>query len=114
MFQFADHERAVYAPPGSGRSYDPLALDRTLTILSHGQLPGWWVEWQTRAGDATVDGTVDEAQARVLSATAEGKLVAISRAAFGLPDFPECSDATALEYLVDFLGYLEKKGRRGG
>lgn len=113
MFQFQDHERAIYSPPGSGRQYDPLALDRKLTILSHGQLPGWWVEWQTKAGDATIDGNVDESQARVVSAAAEERLSGLARAAFGLPAFPECPDATALEYLVDFLEYLEKKGRRG-
>jgi hypothetical protein len=48
-------------------------------------------------------------KAAVITAKAELELASIARQAFGLPEFPECSDAVALEVLFDFLGWLEKK-----
>jgi hypothetical protein len=110
---FADHEKTIYSPPGSDLQFDPLALDRAITAATQGKLVEWWVEWEARPGDAFTSGVLTAAEAALMSAEAEAKIAAAARVAFGLPDFPACCDATALEYLLDFRGWMAKKGRRG-
>lgn len=110
---FQPHEKTIYTPPGSDRKFDPLSLSRSLVAATGGRLNSLLVEWA-----AGVDGQGDVSKGAaerdaVTSAAAEGELARAARAAFGLPEFPECLDATALEYLEDFLGWMEKKGSRG-
>lgn len=109
---FADHEKRIYSPEGSDLKFDPLALDRALTRASDGRLNDLLEAWQ--AGDlARGDVSESKASRALVVAEAEGELARVARSAFGLPDFPECCDATALEYLCDFLGWMEGKGSRG-
>lgn len=110
---FADHEKSIYSPPGSDLKFDPLALDRAITRESGGRLLELWVEWEAKPGDAFTSGVLTAAEAALRSAAAEAELVGAARRAFGLPDWPDCPDATALEYLVDFREWMAKKGTRG-
>lgn len=109
---FEEHEKQIYTPPGSDRAYDPLAIDRALTVATGGNLPGLVADW--KAGSDGQGDVSDGAAARdaVTSAKAEEVLAAASRAAFGLPAFPQCTDGVALEYLADYLTYMAGKGRR--
>lgn len=108
---FAEHEKTIYQPPDSARKFDPLALDRALTIHSGGKVNEWLKLWQGGdSGDVSPGG---RAEAAVMAAEAEGKLAELSRAAFGLPEFPEATDAHALEWLCDYLRWMEGKGSRG-
>lgn len=112
---FTDREKQIYVPPGAteGTAYDPLALDNYLTYLSGGRLAEW-VDMVNRGrakpgeelGDVSPDG---KAKSKADGAMAELELAKIARQAFSLPQFPECLDAQALEWLYDFLGWLEKK-----
>lgn len=110
---FQDHEKQIYSPPGSDRKFDPLSLSRALVRATGGRLNALLVEWAAGAdglGDVSKGAAERDA---VTSAAAEEQLVAAAREAFGLPAFPEVLDGTALEWLSDFLGWMEKKGVRG-
>lgn len=110
---FADHEKRIYSPEGSDLKFDPLALDRSLTLATGGKLAELVAQWQPPeegTGDVSKDAPARNA---VASAEAEEVLVLAARKAFGLPAFPDVTDAVALEYLSDFLWWMEKKGERG-
>lgn len=116
---FQNHEKAIYSPPDCDRKFDPLALERTLRIVSGGRLPDLLADW-TAGFDDRGDVSSDPERAKeiqranaVLSAQAEGELVRVARVAFELPPFPDSSDATALEYLQDYLEWMAGKGTRG-
>jgi hypothetical protein len=105
---FQDHEKLIYTPPGCPRSYDPVVLDRTLTVVSGNRLDALVAD-RNAAGDDVGDvSTAGRSQRAITSAQAELELIPIAKAAFSLPE--ETPAATALEYLYDFLGWLEKKG----
>src|SRR5262249_43332767 len=109
---FADHEKRIYSPEGCPRAFDPLALDRALTRASGGRRGDLLAAWQ--ATDVSTGDVSEPAASRTLAgAAAEEDLVRAARVAFDLPDFPACCDATALEYLCDYLEWMEKKGSRG-
>lgn len=108
---FADHEKQIYSPPGSDLKFDPLALDRALTLASEGRLNDLLGQWCPGEGGDVSQGA--PARSAVASAEAEAELVAVARKAFQLPAFPDCPDALALEHLCDFLWWMEKKGVRG-
>jgi hypothetical protein len=111
---FEEHEKRIFTAL-NGRQYDPVALNRLITEVTLGQLSLAIDQWQ--AGLPNPDGSGDIALKRghkeeLEAAKAEAFLVASARKVFELPDFPACLDATALEHLFDFLGWLEKKGQR--
>ncbi len=111
---YEEHERKIYHPASApeGMIYDPLALDRTLIRATGGRLSGLVSDWQSvndKDGDVSPG---SDARNSLRSAEAEEQLVVAARIAFGLPGFPECLDSTALEYLIDFLGYMAGKGKR--
>lgn len=110
---FHDHEKQIYSPEGSDQKFDPLALDRALTVASGGRLNDLLKQWQPvpeGQGDVSPDGIARDAVAR---AEAETELALIARKAFGVPEFPAATDAHALELLCDFLWWMEGKGGRG-
>jgi len=111
---YQEHEKTIYTPPGSSTAYDPLAIDRALTIKSSGTINSLLSDWCAGSdgkGDVS-SGSVEANSLRV--AQAEEVLVQISRAVFNLPPFPECLDATALEYLRHYLWWMEGKGQADG
>jgi hypothetical protein len=112
--QFEEHERAIYSPQiATERQYDPLAVDRKLVAASEGRIDQLLRAWQPvtkESGDISDEG---QRTARLEYAAAEEQLALIARKAFDLPPFPECTDGIALEYLVDYLVWMEKKGQRG-
>lgn len=113
MMFFEDHLKQIYSPKGSELKFDPLVLDRALVAESEGRLNDLLIQWRAGTdglGDVSDGAKYDNA---VMSADAEDELVRIARGAFGLPEFPDCLDATALEYLCDFLEWMEGKGTRG-
>lgn len=110
---FEPHEKTIYSPEGSDKKFDPLAVERALTIATGGKLNDLLTQWRAASdglGDISPEG---KAQSRVAAAEAEGQLAAVARAAFGLPPFPDCTDADALEWLCDYLRWMEGKGSRG-
>ena len=112
---FEEHEKRIFTAL-NGKQYDPLALNRTLTEATLGQLSLAIDQWQ--AGLPNPDGSGNISLKRghkeeLEAAKAEAFLVAAARKLFELPAFPDCLDATALETLFDFLDWLEKKGQRG-
>lgn len=111
---YQDHEKRIYAPKGApdGMSYDPLALDRTLVRATNGNLGGLVRDWQAVTDDLGDVSPGSKERNALTSAEAEEQLVRAARVAFGLPAFPECLDATALEWLTDFLEYMAGKGTR--
>lgn len=110
---FEPHEKAIYTPEGwQGTPFDPLALHNALIIASEGRLDDLLSDWS-----ATTDGLGDVSEGSqernaVIAAKAELELARITRLAFGLPEFPECTDAQALELLDDFARWMEGKGNR--
>lgn len=116
---FQAHEKAIYSPPESDRKYDPLAVERSLRLASNGSLSDLLADWRAGTdgrGDVSSDPDRAKEIARadaVTSARAEEELVRVSRIAFGLPPFPESTDAVALEYLSDYLEWMAGKGTRG-
>lgn len=108
--QYQEHEKKIYECPGNSKKYDPLALDRLLTVTSGGQLNTILTEWSASSdgrGDVSPEGRANNA---VLSAQAEEKLVGIARRVFDLLPFPDCLDADALEMLTHYLEWMEGKG----
>lgn len=94
---FPDHLKRVWPDPETGRTHDPLAALRRLTVATGGQTAGLLAD---RHGPDPV-----------AAATAEGRLVAAARAAFEDPGPPDGrTDAGLLETLYAFLWYLEGKG----
>jgi len=111
---FSENEKKIYHPPGSDKAFDPLQLDRTLTIRSGGNLNALVAARNAKyagLGDISQEG---RRRAEVDCAEAELALASIARDAFGLPPFPDCLDAQALEYLFHFLEWMEGKGERAG
>lgn len=108
---FTEKERLVYEY--AGKLYDPLALDRKLTVASDNRLDEL-VAIRNAAGEDTGDVSPDALRRKAVEAAeAELLLAGIARRAFGLPEFPECTDAVALEALYAFLAYMEGKGSPG-
>lgn len=110
---FQEHEKQIYSPQGSDHKFDPLALDRALVTASGGRLNVLLKQWQPLPdgeGDVSADGKARDAVAR---AEAETELAAVARKVFSVPDFPDATDAHALELLCDFLWWMEGKGVRG-
>lgn len=110
---FEDHEKQIYSPPESDQKFDPLALDRTLALLSQGRLAELVGQWQPAEDGEGDVGKGAKARDALMRAEAEVELTRIARKAFGVPDFPAKLDAHALEMLCDFLRWMEKKGQRG-
>src|SRR5262249_33606143 len=111
---FEEHERTIYSPAlQPDKRFDPLAVDRALVVATGGQLDKLLKLWQpvtTDQGDISAEG---QAQAKVEYAKAEEVLCAAARKVFGIPAFPEATDAVALEVLVDYLRWMQGKGSRG-
>lgn len=110
---FTEKEKAVYNAP-NGIRYDPVSVDRRLIVATRNRLHELITLRNIAAeglGDVSPQGVNDSA---VEAAAAELELSSASRKAFGLPDFPECTDGEALELLYHFLGYLEGKGETAG
>lgn len=99
---YTEAERQVYPCAAlSDRLFDPLHLYRQLVIYTAGKIDDLLADWQ---GDEAVD-----------KAKAEEKLVCAVRLAFNLKTFTEpdgCTDAVALEALVDYLEWMGKKETR--
>lgn len=108
---YQDHEKKIYSPPGSDKKYDPLAVERLLTVLSDGHFEKIWNTW-VAINDNSGDIKYTHEMRAVASADAEMHLVKIARGAFQLPDFPDCLDAEVLEVLRDYIGWMEGKGQR--
>lgn len=110
---FSEREKAIYTSP-VGKKYDPLRLDRLLVIQTNNRLGEFLklVDPKTiNSGDVSKAG---RAQAEVEACNAELELARASRAVFELPEFPDCTDAWALETLYHFLEWLEGKGETAG
>jgi hypothetical protein len=109
---FEEHQKLIFSPQGSTEKFDPLALDRLLRKESNnslGRLIDAWKAPDLDEGDISDTGRL----ATVLrSDEAEVELARISRIAFNLKDFPECTDAVALEYLCQYLDWCKKKGMK--
>lgn len=109
---FEDHEKKVYTPTGTSFKFDPLAIDRALRVATGNRLARLVTAWKaidSDEGDISEDGV----QKKILaSCEAEELLAGAARAAFGLPQFPDCTDAEALEMLCDYLDWVKKKGTR--
>lgn len=121
---FTDREKAIYTPPHADRPFDPLALSNLLTVHSgnrlhdliadhnaHGDVLRASADEEAKGLDPRPRAEVDEAA--VLTAKADLELAGVARKAFGLPEFPDCTDAIALEMLFHFLDWLEKKSGTG-
>lgn len=108
---YQEHEKKIYSPEGSDKSYDPLALHRSLVTETGGKFDELWVDWTCVSSDSG-DVSEPQSQKELASALAEGELVRAARKAFKLPEFPDCLDAVVLEYLRDFVEWLEGKGQR--
>ena len=109
---FEPHLKLIYSPPNSDKQYDPLALDRAMTYHSGGKINDILKAWNASSDGLGDVGPGAREAKEVMTAQAEASLVEIARKMFGLPDFPECFDATALECLSDYLEWMEGKGRR--
>jgi len=112
---FTDREKEIYEAPSGGRKYDPLRVDRLLTIHTGNRLDEY-VRLRN-AGNGPPTGDVSAAgktQTAVEAAAAELELARAARLAFELPEFPEVTDATALELLYHFLGWMEGKDSAAG
>lgn len=121
MPYFEPHERAIYSPESRpDLKYDPLELDRKLTIRSRGMF-GELIDryrpielapdGKPATGDISPEGI---RTAKVDRAEAEAELVKLVRDVFELPSFPDCTDGQALEILHDYLWWMEGKGSREG
>lgn len=109
---YADHEKMIYSPQSAPElKYDPLALQRELIIHSGNKFDELWAQWAA-VNDDSGDVSISKHTKAVESNLAEKELVAIARCAFNLPPFPDCLDATVLEYLRDFEEWMRGKGQR--
>lgn len=110
---FTEKERSIYAAP-NGRQYDPVVVDRRLTVLTGNRLRDLVL-----LRNAPVEGVGDvsrqgQDEGAVEAARAELTLADAARGAFDLPQFPECTAGSALEILYHFLDWLEGKGVTAG
>jgi hypothetical protein len=122
---FTDRDKQIYTPTGSTAKFDPLAVNNKLTVYSLGTLNDLLADHNAFGEEKDKLDAEDAdspaipslkkavADAAVRTATADLKLAHIARQAFGLPPFPDCLDANALEILFDFLGWLEGKDAPG-
>jgi len=111
---FTDKEKSIYTPSGSDISYDPLRLNHLLTIESGNRLNELIAlrnAQQDNLGDVSKEG---KNRAAVEAAKAELELVEIARKAFYLTDVKKWNDASVLEVLYEFLGWLEGKDETAG
>ncbi len=108
---YEPHEKTIYSPEGSDLRFDPLSLDRKLRVASGGRLNALVAEWKAGSDNSGDIGPGAAERADAMSAAAELKLAEVTRQAFGL--HPETLNGVALEYLIDFLGWMEGKGQRG-
>ncbi len=111
---FKEHEKKIYRPPdlpNDHKGFDPLAVDRALRVFTKDKLSVFIELWKNdpNLGDISPDGRASRV---VESAYAEEILANAARSAFGLPVFPDCTDGFALEWLCDYLEYMEGKGVR--
>lgn len=118
---YAPHEKTIFSPKElPDRRYDPLALDRLLTIKSKGRFPElieryrpiqYGPDGKPTTGDISKEGIK---AAEIDRAEAETELVSVVRLAFELPEFPDCTDGQVLEILHEYLWWMEGKGSREG
>lgn len=119
---FTDKEKAIYESP-SGAKYDPLAVNNQLTVITDGKLNDLIHDHNAFGDESAKDAEAVEAglspqsdrvrTAAVITAAADLKLARVAREAFGLPEFPDCTDGTALETLFHFMEWLEGKDSPG-
>ncbi len=98
---FSEADRLIYKCPVTEKALDPLALKRAITVASKNRFNA--IVQEARSTDELV------------RATAEGQLVAVGRAAFGLaPIDPKSGagvlDTVVLEAVTAFTRWLSKKG----
>lgn len=115
---FTDREKEIYESP-LGTKYDPLRVDHILVIDSGSQLDSWLRDRNAALPDENGQYTGDisasgRATAKVNAARAELELARVARQAFGLPEFPELTDAGALEVLFHFLEWQKGKDLLAG
>lgn len=106
---FEDHEKLIFSPEGSDQKFDPLALDRALRKESGNRLSKLIETWKLvdrDEGDVSEDGRY---KTMLASDEAEAELANIARRAFHLPNFPDCTDGFALEWLCQYLDWCKKK-----
>ena len=108
---YQDHEKTIYSPPSTELKYDPLAVHRKLLTATGNKFDELWAAWCGADSDLG-DVSIPRDQRVLESLDAEGKLAHAARAAFDLKPFPDTLDATALEYLRDFVRWMEGKGQR--
>lgn len=123
---FEDHEKAIYVPATRpDLAFDPLAVDRALVIATNGKLSDLVAEaypplvddgqgGKVEGGDISAEG---QALSKLTKRAAEGPLADAARKAFGIaafnPQDPNTTDGAVLEILLDYLWWMEKKGKRG-
>lgn len=110
---FSEKEKAIYEAPG-GKKYDPLRIDRLLVIQTHNRLAEMLKLVDPKvitSGDVSKQG---RERAEVEACNAELELADASRTVFGLPGFPDCTDACALETLYHYLEWMAGKGETAG
>jgi hypothetical protein len=106
---FTDSQKLIFSIEGSDKKFDPLALDRALRRESNnrlGKLIETWKAVDLDEGDISEQGRLTTALA---SDEAEEQLALICRKVFDLPDFPDCTDGQALEWLCGYLDWCKKK-----
>lgn len=110
---FTEKEKLIYQAL-DGRLFDPLRVDRLLTIHSGNRLR----ELVALRNPETIEsGDVSKAgraKAEVEACRAELELAAVAREAFELAPFPDCTDAQALDLLYHFLEWLAGKDAPAG
>lgn len=106
---FEDHEKQIFTIEGSDKKFDPLGIDRALRKESGNQLGKLIETW--KAADSDEGDISEEGQLKTVIASdeAEARLANIARSVFGLPQFPDCTDGTALEWLCQYLDWCKKK-----
>lgn len=117
---FEEHVRKIWSPALNPElKFDPLSIDRELSRATNGKLADLIKQWDLQlgpdgrpaVGDISDDGVK---QAWIDRADAEITLARAARSAFNLPAFPDCTDAVALDMLVEWLWWMEGKGQAAG
>lgn len=91
---WTDDDKLIYSIPGTDLKYDPLRIERGLTVASQGKLG----DWQRLRNDGT------DAEA----AWADLQVADAGRKAFRFGE--DVTDAMVVKAVDDFLGWLAKKG----
>jgi hypothetical protein len=107
---FPDEYKVIYECPVTHQKYDPLVIDRNLTIYSEDQI-GEWID--ARNARWLNEGPINPEERKKIakeSAEAELKLVELAKKSFSLPENTLAS--VALEVLYHFLEWVEGKESR--